>query len=420
MWKSSFCGVTVHTQCHHRDTDSVNSDGTQGEISVPASGNHRHEVTGRTKLYPLQRLQGSYVRKSVTLLAAILATIGATGCQPRFVDLSYENRVQAYGVAHVAGKANGEAVLPTFTWLDANRMIFQRYIPDEPRGANDDNFLAAYDFEKQEWDFLESLARNHPCNKEKDDEVWFYNTNRLPNDALGFVIKCFPPFGAGRSTTHFLYTWDGKRNAIELYFDFDDGPHEGGYPLSAYTLSPDMREMVYSVGDLFRAYLYRVQADGQIRQLVPQFFRAWLPAWSPDGTTIAFMGNESYRGTPLDEVTSYSQMRPILFLPNDLYLLDAANDTVWKIAQDFTDFYYLRWLPGSNRHLSVAGTFGNTPGIWVIDIETRVVTRLWETIERYSWTPDGKLLVYEGDNRCCFAASVDARGYRLAALASSR
>ena len=74
------------------------------------------------------------MRKSVTLLAAILATIGATGCQPRFVDLSYENRVQAYGVAHVAGKVNGEAVLPTFTWLDANRMIFQRYIPDEPGG----------------------------------------------------------------------------------------------------------------------------------------------------------------------------------------------------------------------------------------------------------------------------------------------
>ena len=298
-------------------------------------------------MYPLQRLQGSYVRKSVTLLAAILVTIGATGCQPRFVDLSYQNRVQAYEVAHVAATVNGETVLPTFTWLDDDRMIFQRYFPtyikveEETFSTHHDSFLAVYDFNKREWDSLEGLAQSHPCNsnREKDDIVSYYKTCLLPNGALGYIIECSPPLGAGRARTEYLYTWDEERNAIELHFAFDDGPHERGIPLSAYTLSPDMREMVYSVGDIFDAFLYRVQADGQIRQLVPQFFRAWLPAWSPDGTTIAFMGNETYRGTPMDEVISYSQMRPILYLPNDLYLLDAENDTVRRIAEGFTDFY---------------------------------------------------------------------------------
>ncbi len=357
-------------------------------------------------MYPLQRLQGAHTQRFVTLLTAILVTIGAAGCQPRFVDLSYENRVQAYEVARVSATVNGETVLPTFTWLDANRMIFQRYFPNYIRVGEEifrtihDSFLAVYDFNKREWDSLEGLAQSHPCNRDENDDendnVSYYKTQLLPNGALGYIIACDPALDAGHARTTYIYTWDEKTNAIELLFGFDDGPHERGIPLSAYTLSPDMREMVYSVGDIFDAFLYRVQADGQIRQLVPQFFRAWMPAWSPDGTTIAFMGNETYRGTPMDEVISYSQMRPILYLPNDLYLLDAENDTVRRIAEDFTDFCCLQWLPDNNRYLSLMGTFGKTPGIWVIDIETRVVRRLWEASELFSWSSDGKLLVGVG------------------------
>ena len=76
------------------------------------------------------------------------------------------------------------------------------------------------------------------------------------------------------------------------------------------------------------------------------------------------MGNEAYRGTPMDDITSYSQMRSILFLPNNLYLLNAEDETAWKVAEGFTDCYYLQWLPGSNRYISLTGSFGNTPGIW--------------------------------------------------------
>ena len=281
--------------------------------------------------------------------------------------------------------------MPTFTWLDANRMIFQRYLPDVPRGEKDDSFLAVYNFEQREWDLLESLAQSHPC--DKDENVWYYNTHLLPNGTLGYFIKCVPALSA---RSNYLFAWNEKTNAIELVFDFDDSPHERGFAPSAYTLSPDMMEIVYSVGRTFTAYLYRVQADGQIRQLVPLFFRAWLPAWSPDGATLAFMGNETHRGTPVDEIISYSQMRPILYLPWNLYLMDAENDTVRKIAEDFTDYYYLQWLPDSNRYLSVMGTFGKAPGIWVIDIETLEVTRLWDSSERYSWSLDGKLFVHDG------------------------
>lgn len=344
----------------------------------------------------LHLLQRSYVRKSVTMLTAILVSVGATGCQSQFVDLSNRNRMQAYEVAHVAGVANGEAVLPTFTWLDTDRMIFQRYNRKGLRSGDYDNYLAAYNFEKQEWDFLENLAQDHPCSKEEDDEIWFYNTRLLPNGTLGYSIRCKPPFGSTRSLTHLLYAWDNTKNATEFLFDFANIPRESGYPVSAYSLSPDMGEIAYSVGDLFDSYLYRVQTDGQILQLVPQFFRAWLPAWSPDGTTIAFMGNEAYGGTPIDDVTSYNQMRPILFLPNNLYLLNAEDETAWKVAEGFTDFYYLQWLPGSNRYVSLTGSFGNTPGIWVIDIETRDIARLWDFSARYSWTADWKLFVHDG------------------------
>ena len=159
--------------------------------------------------------------------------------------------MQAYEVAHVVGMANGEAVLPTFTWLDTDRMIFQRYKRTGSKGGDFDNYLAAYNFEEQEWDFLEHLAQDHPCSKEGDDEVWFYNTSLLPNGALGYNIRCKPPFGSTRSLTHFLYAWENTKNVTEFLFDFDNIPHESGYPVSAYSLSPDMREIAYSVGRSF-------------------------------------------------------------------------------------------------------------------------------------------------------------------------
>jgi len=332
------------------------------------------------------------------------ATLFSAACASCYQDLTSGMRAQEHETVHFPARIDGEIFVPSPIWLDQNRILFWRY-RTTPEGRSEDSFFAVYELERGTWDFLDDLAGHHPC---KDyQRVILGRARRVPNGTLAYLLICAPVHRKGiltdyRSTTYYLYAWNEETGTIETVFDFQANPQDSGLDPSGFDFSPDMEEFVFGLSNLFIGKLYRVQRGGDIVPLVPHFFRATKPEWSPDGAAIAFLGIETYGGTPPDEILFFNETRAIYRHPRDLYLTDRQGEDVRKIASGFIEIARLQWLPQSSRYLVLAGKHRKFPGVWVpgvwlIDVETGKMKRLWDNSEQFGWAPEGKqLTIYDG------------------------
>ena len=339
---------------------------------------------------------------SVRAIIGLFVVLALNGCSTRFQDFAPGNRTLEHTAFQVAVRLDGEVFLPSSTWLDQDRMLFGRY-RENSLGHIGDILFASYDTKSRSWDKLENLALNHPCFD--DEETVFVRPKVLPDGSLGYIIWCdnkprtddFIPQLRGRP--HYLYAWNERTDVIALLFDFQENLERDGLSVDNYTFSPDMSEMAFCLSSLIYADLYRVQSEGHILPLVPHFFRACRPEWSPNGESIAFLGNETYSGTPPDEILFFRETAAIYRHPWDLYLVDARGGNLRKIAENFTAIGFMQWLPQDSRHLLLAAEYRNIPGIWLIDVETGRMARLWDNTGSFGLTPDGQqLIVYERHN----------------------
>ncbi len=97
------------------------------------------------------------------------------------------------------------------------------------------------------------------------------------------------------------------------------------------------------------------------------------PAWSPDGKYVAYFSDESgeYAVHIRDQLGKEDPIR----IPVD----------------DPTFFYNPSWSPDSDKIV-----FTDKPGnVWVIDVESRGLTRVDDLAGAPSWSPDGKWITYQ-------------------------
>jgi len=332
----------------------------------------------------------------------LLVVLALNGCSTRFQDFAPRNRTQEHIIFQVAVRLDGEVFLPSDAWLDQDRMLFGRYREDA-LGRIGNVFLGVYDIKLRSWDKVENLAFNHPCYD--DEETRFGSPKGLPDGTLGYIIWCDNRPRTDDSTPrlrrrpHYLYAWNERTDVTALIFDFQENIEREGLSVSSYTFSPDMSEMAFCLSSLISAELHKVQSGGQILPLVPGFFRACHPEWSPNGERIAFFGNETYGGTPPDEILFFVETAAIYRHPWDLFLVDDRGGSLRKIAEDFTAIGPMKWLPQDSRYLLVAAQFRNIPGIWLIDVETGRLARLWDNTGGFGLSPDGQqITVYEGQS----------------------
>ena len=101
---------------------------------------------------------------------------------------------------------------------------------------------------------------------------------------------------------------------------------EGEGAESHYAASPDGSQLAYvGTGDEGSPQIFIAGIDGtRIRQITHDPVGAGWPAWSPDGTTIAYVGG---RRAPRD------------LIPGDLFILDVAKGEPKQIADGVADPY---------------------------------------------------------------------------------
>ncbi len=118
--------------------------------------------------------------------------------------------------------------------------------------------------------------------------------------------------------------------------------------------------------------------------------RVKAPAWSPVGQLIAFVGTATYPGNQNDPKT-WGQIEDLFLYPWDLYLMNADGSDV-RIILKTIDTGPLTWLPQRNS-LAFYGEFAKEEGIWLVDIPTQQVARLWPYRAAYDFSPNGSQIV---------------------------
>ncbi len=138
-------------------------------------------------------------------------------------------------------------------------------------------------------------------------------------------------------------------------------------------LSPNGRELIYNLsGQLYRRNI----ATKKEEPIARSGGRNDWPAWSPDGTTIAFASSRDG--------------------DFDLFLMDRDGDNVRLVTSGEGLDMRPSWSPDSRRIAFTGNRDGNYE-IYVIHADGSQLRRLTDHAERddyASWHPDGKRLVY--------------------------
>ena len=117
---------------------------------------------------------------------------------------------------------------------------------------------------------------------------------------------------------------------------------------------------------------YAATAASPIRQLTNTSATNVRPAWSPDGTRIAFQSNRDG--------------------PYHVFVMDADGSNVRQLTNGGTDDRHPAWSPDA-KYIAVDSGDSQHREVWVIDVATKArtqLTRLGGIATFPSWSPDGK------------------------------
>jgi len=175
--------------------------------------------------------------------------------------------------------------------------------------------------------------------------------------------------------------------------------------------SPDGSQLAFVSDRADKPQIFLLPVDGgEARQLtnLPNGVGGG-PVWSPDGSQIAFTA--AAQDEAADPATPYRVTRPI-YRFDGLGRTDRSNQDVWVVSADggktqrLTDdgFHYAppRWAPDGSRLLAV-GSLG--PESHSIRGQARLIgldgtvtplTGAWGSADTAEWTPDGQAILFAG------------------------
>ena len=121
--------------------------------------------------------------------------------------------------------------------------------------------------------------------------------------------------------------------------------------------------------------IYVMDANGQNQQMLARGYR---PAWSPDGTQIAYIASTGHDNT-------------------EIFVIDADGDNQQQIT-DITPYSVknLAWSPEGSQIAYIASTGHDNTEIYVIDADGDNQRRL-DQGDHPAWSPDGIQIAYTGE-----------------------
>ncbi len=314
------------------------------------------------------------------IIPLIILVFLLTGCKADFTDSVSQIKVSkialpdiehAYGATWITDKT-------IFIIKDLYREDFDHDYLVNPNSNVIMDELYSYNIDGQDWTKMPITPENcHAGN--------IGGLSRLPNGKVGLVYSCLDDNKA------IIREFDISMKNGNALFENKVHPNEEIGVVGPYTFSADMSEFVQedATGNYLDNQLYYIVRGKTPKQIVPDFIRAQMPAWSSQDREIAFWGVPDYHG---DKRPTEPTWQDLLFLPTNLYLSSPEGNNVKVILSSIEDPSGIEWSPTKNL-IAFACKFKGVEGLWLIDPTTLEVTRIWNKRVGFSWSPDGKEIV---------------------------
>jgi Tol biopolymer transport system component len=183
--------------------------------------------------------------------------------------------------------------------------------------------------------------------------------------------------------------YDITNGTLKQLFDFGGHTSESHFSF----ISQDDFVQQDAIGHPMSDELYKISLTDQSEtQLVPNFLRAGGPTWSPKTKLIAFLGTEQFPGQTPGTLYSSQDIERLVSYPWDLYVMDENGNNVRKILPLVENAGDPIWSPTENL-LAFDGTIQGADGIWLLDLDSNKLIRIFESRDIFAWSPDGKKLI---------------------------
>ena len=268
-------------------------------------------------------------------------------------------------------------------WFDEDHLAFI-YRPDELASNNlDKDFrLGIFQISTSTMEDITLTSLSSDCNSERNK---LSNLSSLPDGSLGFMFHC-----QGKGYSLYVFEPDtGKIVKKQTYL---------GFIAKSFSFSPDMSKLVQENGDNggLGEKLLLVSSDNTLRELLPGFQRARSPAWSPNGKVIAFAGTKDRKEN--EGTNSWQDTESLFYYPWDIYLIDTDGSNPRILLPLVGTIYGLKWSPTNPNLLLFGGnSFGNVPGVWLLNVTNMTVMRVWDKNSNFDWSPTGSQIVLLDD-----------------------
>jgi WD40 repeat protein len=276
-----------------------------------------------------------------------------------------------------------QAEYRSVAWLDESTLALIYRMPEFGNTLGDYRIIS-YNMNSGQWRELALPPDPDYC---YHAPALIADLTRMPDGNLAYTYSC-DQTEPGEGISGILYKWNKTTDEIEKlheYAHFLSGP---------VTFAPDLSAWIQEsrTGDGLNNELYRVDQRHGTRQIFPDFQRVGSPSWSLDGQTVAFIGTETYPGKT-DSLMTWGQIEGLALSPWDLYLMDADGNNVRILVPQIGRPYQLKWSPDGKRLFFAGRRPTAKGGIWVLEVESKRITRLWPYNTYFDLSPDGKRMV---------------------------
>ena len=221
----------------------------------------------------------------------------------------------------------------------------------------------------------------HPFNPQKDVAcvrytIYYVMGGVLPDGRLGLLKDCG---GQAPKSISSIFAYNWKTGALEQLVN---GPLPEGWSPKSYTWNPEMTRGIQEMTDGYQGTIYWVTSKGTsaidteiedqgLKWNLKDYYEGKdrvgfvrSPAWSPDGTMIAFFASTyGIREDPL----------PKMDVSYEMYLMDSSTLRSVQVLPNVVDARLLRWSPDS-QNLVFSGCINSSSrcGLWRYNLASKL------------------------------------------------